>query len=495
MPVKREANYLSRRAYHRPCSAGARPGARLVAMAVVNKPHLAVSLLILMAAVSACEARRLDTDFPPSAIALVASQWKTDGARSLAQVTGLGEDGICLFRSDRSGGTLVLAAGTTLFHWADLSPDSKLISYGFTYPNPEKIFVIEENRKHGVGVVDIAGHERFRVPGGVSSAWSPSGEELAVLVRGRVTPPWSDSLVVWRHATGSRRGFGLPERSEGIQWLSRHLIAVGGYILDSRNGRVVPSGRIGNRLSQDREYTLCDDASVRVCRNLGALDLTTSIIQVCGSPNLRRVIRACWVPWRGSGHVLAVGTQDETQGSGKPTSHTSFIDAEIPELLAMVPGQLVGMAGDGVKLVVLREDGLHFLNPRSDGKAPSASNLAYGSGLGVHPQRVRIEVLSTGWSFKRSGTDTLGLEIFNVGVGDSIGVERSRFNFYADPAAFRVTGIRSNGFALMESRFVPHGQQFRRAYRHRFIVTNSAIHVQTPSDDAGAIFRLRIVPE
>jgi hypothetical protein len=252
-------------------------------------------------------------------------------------------------------------------------------------------------------------------------------------------------------------------------------------------------------VSPDREYSLSGShRDLGVWGDLNGFDATGCVVQVCGAIRLRSVGKALWLPWSESGHVLALETQEEGPGDADrsgPASITSFINVRIPELLAVVPGRLVGVSSDGTRLVLLRDDGLHFDRPRLNGKVP-ASRLHCGTGLGRHSSRVRIEMTAIGWYGR--GTDTLGVKTVSVTPGDHIAADAPRYMHPSpDSTAFRVLGVRSNGSVLMESKsgLVPAAGRFRHGYRHRFIVTRSPISVGTASDDAGAIFKLRVVTE
>ncbi len=465
---------------------------------------LASTLLAIIAALAQAPCVEAASALP--SLALIPSRLITDSGRSLAEVLGLDRDALYLFDSDRPAGRKILDAGNTLLEWADLSPDCGLIAYKLTYPDPAKIAVVPQSQKSGVAIIDSGGVERGRIMGGGSSSWSPSGDRLAVLIPPRRDPWAPDSLIIWKRSTGEMAGYVVQgaatagDPQQALAWLSPDTLLLGTHMFVPSSGQYVSSGHCGAMVSPDREYSLSGShRDLGVWGDLSGFDATACVVQVCGAIRLRSVGKGLWLPWGASGHVLALETQEEGPGDGdpsRPASITSFIDVGTPELLAVVSGQPVGMSSDGTRLVLLRDDGLHFDRPGLNGKVP-ASRLHCGTGVGSHSSRVRIEMISIGWG-KFGSTDTLGVKTVSVAPGAHIAADAPQYMHpSSDSTAFRVLGVRSNGSVLMESKsgLVPAAGWFRRGYRHRFIVTTSPISVGTASQDGGALFKLRVVTD
>lgn len=434
-------------------------------------------------------------------IALIPSQWATEPRRTLADIVGIDGDAIYLFRDGSSRPTKVLAAGLTLIEWAEAAPDLHTVAYRFTYPDPAKTYVLPERRVSGIVAVDVSGTELRRFAGGGAASWSPSGRRLAVLIPGQ-RPARQDTVQLWDRSSGDMitRQFDGP--SGAITWRSEDTLIVGTSMLVVSSGEVIPSDFAGQRLSPDRQYSMTDRAGgASIWFDSAKVDITESVMQVCGAKRLKRLGMATWVPRSVGQHIIAIGVVDDLASAGEKSRDADFIsiiDVSIPELLATIPGRLVALALDGKTLVVFREDGIHFVPARGGGRI-HRSQMAYGSGVGPRPLKAWMEMTSIGWSHRvvMDRTDTLEVRTVGVAPGDRIAAEGSSFFSRADSSAFRVMAIRTNGSVLMESAtgLVPAGQRFRMGFGHRFIVTAAPLDVGTASYDAGEVFRFRVVPE
>ena len=429
-------------------------------------------------------------------IALVPSQWAVTPRRSLADVLSLDRDALYLFREGSTRPVKWIPASNTLIERAEVSPDLRAVAYRFTYPDPAKIDVVIEHRTMGVRVVNADGRELRQFLGAAVAAWSPSSHRLAVANRKRMYGE-QDTIRVWDLRTGRVLSRQTPGYTDDLVWRSEDTLVVGSQLLVASTGALLPNNTAGPRISPDRQYSI--DAGERapgILDDARKVDISVSVFQVCGAQHLKLVRRMDWLPGTMGPHLAALAIVDSVQardGSLVETERISIIDVSIPELVATVPGRLLRISPDGKQLVVLREDGIHFLDAPRRGQI-GATQLVYGSGLGPRPAEAWIQMISYRWAhrFMMDRLDTLEMRTLGVRPGDWISVQP-----FGRADSLRAVGIRSNGCVLMESSrgLVPMGGRYRDGFGYRFIVTSRHQDVGTPSSDAGYVFCFRVIPE
>lgn len=458
----------------------------------MNRRLIVLALALLVNSQGHAAARTLGhASSRPRSIALVASEFYTENWHSLAAVLGLGP-GIYLFQDGRPP-RKVRSAGNTLFEHADLAPGLELLSYRFTDPDPDKIRIDPRRRRVGIAVIDTHGRDLVRIPNGVSSAWSPSGDRLAILV----SHLWADAqtpdtVVIWNRGTGVLARFAIESRQFTIAWVSPDTVQAGAFAVVPDRGTIMPSIHAAPFVSPDRKFSMSSSPDGSgVFADTEGYEATCGVFQVCGIDGGHHA--AAWVPWRGSGSVIAVATEFKPKNAANPylyANATSFIDVSIPELIETVPGKFIGMCADGKTPVLLHEDGLQFLAV-DRGHAPSA---AHGSALMMR-RSARLEMRTVAWSSPK-GDETLGSVSINVRAGDHLGTKASRiYQHRPDSTAFRVIAVRPNGSVLMDCRsdLTPSNVHWRVPMRRRFIVTHAPISVGTLTVDAGESFQFRVV--